>query len=502
MVVVFATFTLTACGNPSDFDVQLNNGNDIAIELDGLRMTNQDLLDLLATGYIDGQNPGVTVIIDWVDSLILPALVEIDEAVIDNQRAALNDLDPDDLAAALIASGFVDLEDLLASTRLQLMRTQAVRNSVGYTEEELYEIFNDLFGPVDPDDENAQTFEDVRDLLEDFLLNEHLSAPGFTESTLARLREEAGLVIYSEYFATRYTNFLNAEFTGELEIATSTSGTTIASVNTATTVEYLTLDAFFTAVIHRFALIENSRLFTHLDLHVLDEIYSVNRRTINEDITQAKMNLLDWFYPQMEFMGLYTEEAIFDWFWLSHLQNLAFDDHITLSDARVEYLHTNYVPTRETAHILVEDYEFSAELITRLQSVSDSELPTLFAELAAEYSICGSAPNGGSLGRLSIPSGMVQEFEDATFELAEGTFSTIPVESQFGYHIILVNNFSQVPSLATIRTQEMERLREQPEYLAGVMFTLRADLNIRFHDELVQSRYDILLAANHRNTTN
>lgn len=499
--IVLTTFALTACGNQLDFDVQLSNGNDVVIELDGFSMTNQDLLNLLMSGNIDGQNPGVSVILDWVDLMILPDLVEIDESLIDNQRESLEELDADNLEVALITNGFADIDDLLVSTRLQMMRTQAVRDSVVYTEEELYEVFNELFAPSEDDDE-VQTFEEVRDNLENFLVTERISAPGYTEAVLARLREEAGMVIYSEYFAIKYSNFLNADFTDELDITTSTSDTTIVSVNTANAVESLTLEDFFATVINRFAFRENSRLFDHLDLHVLDEIYNVNRRTINDDITQAKTNLLDWFYPQMEFMGLYSEEEIFDWFWLNHLQNLAFDDHITLSDDRVEYLHANYTVARETSHILVGDYDLALELITRLQAVSADELNALFAELAIEYSTCGSAPNGGTLGRLSIPSGMVQEFENATFELAEGSFSTTPVESQHGYHIILVDYFDQLPSLATIRTQEMNRLRESPEYLAGVMFTLRAEHNIVFHNELLQSRYNVLLETNRRNTTN
>ena len=493
---VLITLALTGCSNQPDFDVQLSNGNDVVIELDGFSMTNQDLLTLLASGSVNGQNPGVSVILDWVDSMILPDLVEIDESQVDSQRAALEELDADDLEAILIASGFFDVDDLLASTRLELMRTQAVHDSAVYTEEELYEVFNELFAPSEDDDEEVQTFEEVRDNLENFLITERISAPGYTESTLARLREEAGMIIYSEYLATRYTNFLNAEFTGELDIPTSTSSTTIASVNTNNSVEYLTLEDFFATVINRFALRENSRLFDHLDLHVLDEIYSVNQRTITDDITRSKMNLLDWFYPQMEFMGLYSEEAIFDWFWLNHLQNLALDDHITLSDERVEYLHTNYTPARETSHILVDDYDLALELITRLQAASTDELNDLFAELAVEYSTCGSAPEGGTLGRLAIPSGMVQEFE-----LAQGSFSTTPVETQFGYHIIFVDDFDQLPSLATIRTQEMERLRESPEYLAGIMFTLRAEHNIVFQNELLQSRYNILLESSRRNTT-
>lgn len=505
LTIVFTTFVLTACSSQSDFDVRLSHGDELAIELDGLRMTNQELLEFLTSGnwYEDNMNSGVVAILDWVDSIILPELVEIDESPLIRQEELLLELSASELDAALLVNGFSTLQEALDSHRLRLMRTQVVRNTVVYTDAELYDIFNELFASTDDvDDDEAQTFADIRDTLEDFLVNERISAPGFTESTLARLREEAGMVIYSDYFATHYTNFLNAEFTGELEISTSTSGTVIASVNTTTGVEYFSLDSFFATVITRFAFNDNSGLLNYLDLHVLDGIYNVNRRVINDEITEAKINLLDWFYPQMEFMGLYTEDAIFDWFWLSHMKELAFNEHITLDVDRAQYLLDNYRPARDASHILVEDYAFALELIARLQAAPSNDLHDLFAELAIEYSTCGSAPNGGSLGRLSLPSQMVPEFEDATFSLAEGTFSTTPVESQFGYHIILVDNFDQTPSLATLRVQEMDRLRENPAYIASVMFTLRAEHNMMIHNALLQSRYDSLLAVNRQRTTN
>ena len=502
--IVFTTFFLTACSGQPNFDVRLSNGSDVAIELDGISITNQELLELVASGGTDW-NSGVSIILEWVDSIILPDLVEFDEAPIIRQEELLLELEEDELMRALVANGFSTLQEALDSHRLRLMREQAVLDSIVYTDEELYEIFNDLFAPAegqDVDDEDIPTFDDIRDDLESFLISQRLDIPGYVESTLARLRDEAGMVIYSEYFATHYTNSLNDEFTDEIEVATSTSTRNIASVTTASGTQYFEIDDFFQAVLLQYAFAEESPLLDYLNLQVLDSIYNVSRRTINDNITEAKINLLDWFYPQMEMMGLTTEEAIFDWFWLIHLQNLAFNDYITLDDARVEYLHTNYTPARDTSHILVDDYDFALELIGRLQAASANEMNDLFAELAMEYSTCPSGVSGGELGNLSLPSGMVQEFEDATFALAEGTFSTTPVESQFGYHIILVENFDSIPSLSTIRTEEMSRLRDNPDYLNGVMFTLRAEHNIVIHNDLLQTRYNALLEANRRNTTN
>ncbi len=87
------------------------------------------------------------------------------------------------------------------------------------------------------------------------------------------------------------------------------------------------------------------------------------------------------------------------------------------------------------SHILVEEEELAEEILTKLKDGED------FAGLAKEYSIDGSAADGGSLG--SFGRGWaVAPFEEAAFALQPGEMSDI-VESQFGYHIILVTDKNQ-----------------------------------------------------------
>ena len=504
VVLMFTFFTLVGCGRQTTLDVTLDNGNEVAIELDGIRITNQELLELIITGQANPLNPGVALILDWVDIIILPSIVEIDEALLDTTIDFLEALSDDELENILTINGFANVDEVLQSERLRLMREQAVRDSIVYTEEDLYAIYTEHFVPSsdddydDDDEEDVPTFEEVRDSIESFLINERLEIPGYIESVLAGFRTDAGMVIYSDYFAAHYTNFLNAQSREEVTFTIGTGNTAVASVNN----QYFTLDEFFNVAIARFAFSTHSPLLDHINLQVLDAYYSVSRRTINEIITQTKLELLEWFYPQMEWMGLTTEEAIFNWFKLSHLQTLAFNDHVILDDARVEYLQVNFPRDRDTYHILVDDYDFATELIEQLLAVSEDELLELFNELAIEYSTCGSASSGGSLGRLSIPSQMVAAFEEATFALNEDSFSLTPVETQFGYHIIYVENFSSLPALSVIREQELNRLRSTPRYLENVMFNLRAELNITFNNDTLRDIYNALAESNRQSIEN
>ena len=77
-----------------------------------------------------------------------------------------------------------------------------------------------------------------------------------------------------------------------------------------------------------------------------------------------------------------------------------------------------------------------------------------FAALAQQSSDDpGSAQNGGSLDCITQDVNFVPEFKDAAFALAEGELSE-PVESQFGFHLILVTEINLLP---------LDEVREQIE---------------------------------------
>lgn len=87
----------------------------------------------------------------------------------------------------------------------------------------------------------------------------------------------------------------------------------------------------------------------------------------------------------------------------------------------------------DASHILVEDEETANEIKEKLNNGEN------FEELAKEYSTdTGSAANGGALGAFGKGQ-MSKEFEDVAFSLGEGEISD-PVKTQFGYHIIRVND--------------------------------------------------------------
>lgn len=93
-------------------------------------------------------------------------------------------------------------------------------------------------------------------------------------------------------------------------------------------------------------------------------------------------------------------------------------------------------------HILVASEEEANAVIAELAQGKD------FAELAKEKSTGPSGANGGDLGFFGKGQ-MVPEFEEAAFGLDNGKFTTTPVKTQFGWHVIL---------------KEEEREKPKPEF--------------------------------------
>jgi parvulin-like peptidyl-prolyl isomerase len=106
-----------------------------------------------------------------------------------------------------------------------------------------------------------------------------------------------------------------------------------------------------------------------------------------------------------------------------------------LLQQKVQDAITADVPRTETQvwarHILLSDEATALNIIEKLKNGGD------FAALAQEFSQdTGSAVNGGDLGWFGTGA-MVPEFETAAFALEKtGDYTTTPVQSQFGFHII------------------------------------------------------------------
>lgn len=126
-----------------------------------------------------------------------------------------------------------------------------------------------------------------------------------------------------------------------------------------------------------------------------------------------------------------------------------------ISEAEIQAEYEKYLqrnPNSEeirARHILVDNKALAEKLIVELQDGAD------FAELARLHSRGPSGAQGGDLGDYFQPQAMVAEFSEAAFAMQVGEFSQTPVQTEFGWHIILLEDKRQSAplSLSDLRSQ-------------------------------------------------
>ena len=91
-------------------------------------------------------------------------------------------------------------------------------------------------------------------------------------------------------------------------------------------------------------------------------------------------------------------------------------------------------------HILVNSEDEAKKIIAQLKAGAD------FSKLAAQYSTePGAGARGGDLGFFK-KGDMVPEFANAAFAMKPGDVSTAPVHTQFGWHVIKVEEVKTDPA--------------------------------------------------------
>lgn len=129
-------------------------------------------------------------------------------------------------------------------------------------------------------------------------------------------------------------------------------------------------------------------------------------------------------------------------------------------DVKAEYekIKANVLKTPEyrARHILVEKEEEAKDIIAKLKSGAK------FEDLAKQSKDPGSAANGGDLD-WAVPENYVPEFSAALQKLKKGEITETPVKTQFGYHVIRLDDTrqGQVPPFEQVQPQIREKIQQQ-----------------------------------------
>ncbi len=135
---------------------------------------------------------------------------------------------------------------------------------------------------------------------------------------------------------------------------------------------------------------------------------------------------------------------------------------ITDNEIQAEYDRLGNLPGEKEyrpRHILVETEDEAKSIIAQLDKGAK------FEDLAKKSKDPGSAQSGGDLD-WNTPGTFVKEFSDAMVKLEKGKYTETPVKTQFGYHVIRLDDVrdAKAPPLEQVRPQiqqELERKRVQ-----------------------------------------
>ncbi|HEX5932915.1 MAG TPA: peptidylprolyl isomerase [Pseudorhizobium sp.] len=134
-------------------------------------------------------------------------------------------------------------------------------------------------------------------------------------------------------------------------------------------------------------------------------------------------------------------------------------------------------------HILVKTEEEAKAIIAELDAGKD------FAELAKAKSEDSNKSDGGDLGWFS-KGRMVPEFEEAAFALEKGAYTKTPVKSQFGFHVIKLEDRRDVqpPAFDQVEPQ-VRQLVMRDKYLA-IIEKAKAEQKVEIMDEALRKGYE------------
>jgi peptidyl-prolyl cis-trans isomerase C len=170
-------------------------------------------------------------------------------------------------------------------------------------------------------------------------------------------------------------------------------------------------------------------------------------------------------------MSDYETEAIRQVYVTRYLDQQVTEDAVK---ARYEKNLKDNPPPEEVraAHILVKTEDEAKAIIEQLKGGAD------FATVAKEKSEDkGSGANGGELGWFA-KNVMVKEFADAAFAMKPGETSEAPVKSQFGFHIIKLEERRTQPAPTLDSQREQIRAQLSEEVVQALVTQLRKDAKV------------------------
>ncbi len=249
-----------------------------------------------------------------------------------------------------------------------------------------------------------------------------------------------------------------------------------------------------------------------IDDYILNKEYKTTdemKESAEATIESYKNTYGDNYQSFLEYNGLANDAALKELLIKNSKLTSATEDYIkdNLTDKEMKaYYEDEIVGDISAKHILISfDYEDDAtdeqktEAEEKAKKTAEEIIEKLknganFDDLAKEYSTDeASKEKGGDLGYFN-KGDMLEEFENAAYALDVNEYTTEPVKTTYGYHIIMKTGQKEKPSYEKSKDTITEKLiaqkkEEDSTVSVKAMIALREKYNMKIKDKTVKSDY-------------
>jgi len=253
-------------------------------------------------------------------------------------------------------------------------------------------------------------------------------------------------------------------------------------------------------------------------LEIMDKIILEEKYEENDELKKYVDSQIDYYiqsygeegFQQALKQSNLTENDLRATIALDYRRNLAVEDYVknTITEDEINKYYENSVRGDiKASHILIkpdttdnstDDEKAIAEeaaLNKAKDVIARLNKGEKFEDLAKELSDDeGSAADGGNLGYFSKGK-MIDEFENAVVKLEVGKYSTEPVKSTYGYHIILKVDQKDKPKLKEVKDEIIdnlvtEKLNNDSTLKHKALYEIRKEAGLEIHDDATKKQYE------------
>lgn len=242
-----------------------------------------------------------------------------------------------------------------------------------------------------------------------------------------------------------------------------------------------------------------------------EQLESIKKYYVDDDGKYDEKSLLS---ALSQYYGISSLDDFKEMLKLTYYRNKAVDDYAknSITDKQVQkYYDEEYVGDISCKHILIAPKTTDSMSDTEKKKAEEAALKTAkevikklndgakFDDLAKKYSDDDSNKNkGGDLGYFN-KGDMVTEFETAAYALKLNKYTTTPVKTKFGYHIILKTGEKEKEALDkvkdTIITTLADKAKEDDNTMQiNALVELRKKYGMKIEDSSLSKQYSTYIS--------